>query len=205
MAKRRDGSNLGACAQVDDWLESYADGDLNANQQLEVEEHLRACSACRAELDAVRSLAFELRSMPTLECPDEVVANVLASTRTQSTVASEGEASRFRPAVSSVSRQHTWLRAAAAILVLSAGLIAGLWLLQEAPKASQRQANQTSDTHSRAELEQAHEDLQIALAYFGGIAEKAGLVLRDDVIADQVVRPTRRALSRIGTAESRQQ
>ena len=47
--------------------------------------------------------------------------------------------------------------------------------------------------------EQAEEELRFALAYFGSIARKAGMTLRDDVISERVLEPPRRALQRLNT------
>ena len=47
---------------VIDLLAAYHDGELSSNRRHQVDEHLRACQTCRAELDALTGLSSLLKA-----------------------------------------------------------------------------------------------------------------------------------------------
>jgi anti-sigma factor RsiW len=49
------------------WLPAYYDGELHGARQLQVEEHLSSCPACRAELEAFDKLSILLQEAPVPE------------------------------------------------------------------------------------------------------------------------------------------
>jgi predicted anti-sigma-YlaC factor YlaD len=60
-------------------LEAYHDGELHGRRLEQVETHLAQCASCRAELDALQSLAALLQESPApegLTPPDRFVAQV---------------------------------------------------------------------------------------------------------------------------------
>ena len=63
-----------------EWLGAYHDGELHGKRLQQVEQHLADCSACRAELDEIRSLSFLLSdTQPDAEFipTDRFVANLV--------------------------------------------------------------------------------------------------------------------------------
>lgn len=185
------GSEPAECKRVDAFLESYVDDELTRVERREVDLHLEACRACREELELAASVAMELRSLSLLARPS-------AEHGVPPAMATPAPADLSTP-----SRRPLWnhplLQAAAVLLLLS-----GVWLaISDAPFAGRpgsgsRLSNGELDQYSESELRAAEEDLRLALSYFGGLAEKAGLVVRDDVLGERVVAPTRRAFRRIG-------
>ena len=64
---------------VSAWLEAYHDGELQGRRLQQVKSHLAECAACRAELDALRTLSAWLQSGPAAENlapPERFVAQV---------------------------------------------------------------------------------------------------------------------------------
>jgi len=53
--------------QIRTKLGAYLDGELNRREQIEVENHLPTCPACREELEELRRLSSLLRSIPEPE------------------------------------------------------------------------------------------------------------------------------------------
>jgi anti-sigma factor RsiW len=47
---------------VSDWLAAYHDGELTPNRQLQVENHLQECEACRSEFEALKGLSSFLKT-----------------------------------------------------------------------------------------------------------------------------------------------
>ncbi len=52
---------------LEQWLDAYRDGELNALQIRQAEAHLKSCPACKAELEQRRALSPLLRVEPTAE------------------------------------------------------------------------------------------------------------------------------------------
>lgn len=161
------------------WLDDYVDGALEEDRRRQFEEHVESCAACRDELDLALELQQALGSLPTMQCPPEVVARVEAGRAPSQSGARSG-----------------WARAAAGLGIIAAGLLAGLLFLGDRQGAVPGDVPTQAEL-KQAELEQAEEELRFALAYFGGIARKAGMTLRDDVLAERVLEPPRRALQRL--------
>jgi len=52
---------------INEWLNSYVDGELKDRQLRQVEEHLAECETCRAELVSLQGLSALLREVPVPE------------------------------------------------------------------------------------------------------------------------------------------
>jgi hypothetical protein len=62
-----------SCPEFEGRLNDYADGELNAGERTEVDNHLARCAACRVELNELRSLVAEVRALPReVEPPPDV-------------------------------------------------------------------------------------------------------------------------------------
>ena len=209
------GSAPAECERIDALLESYLDEELTIEQVRAVDLHLEGCDSCREELALAESVATSLRSL------------TLVTRSVDGAVASSGEppvdpqsVHRRWPPVGdeepSVGLEqvpprsvrpiwnHPLLQAAAVLLLLS-----GVWFaISDAPFVSPSASDRLStngnvsdsgtEAYSEAELLAAREDLRVALSYFGGLAAKAGIVVRDDVLGERVAVPTRRAFRRLG-------
>ena len=58
---------------IDEWtLNRFADGELPAHSADQVRSHLRACTACRREVQLIRALSAAIRDVPTPKPPDEL-------------------------------------------------------------------------------------------------------------------------------------
>ncbi len=185
-------SENAACERFDLLLEPFVDGELDASEAHALEGHLQSCARCSAELEVVRAVRHELRGLPRLECPPEVAQQALDVAR------AEGSAGAgAMPANESDGGMTLWLRAAAALVLLSGGLVAGALLFGDREDL----ATQATAEYTAAELAQAEEELRFALGYFGSIARRAGTTLRNDVLAERVFEPPRRAFRRLGAMQ----
>lgn len=161
------------CDEIREILEPYLDGDLSAAETEGVRVHLEGCQACAKELALAVTIQNELRALPQLDCPPEVLARVREAGR--------GQVVPFR------GRPRAWrtfqTAAAAAALALTVG--AGYLLHQRTPAGP-----------SPAEVSRATAEARFALAYLGKVNRKAGLELRDDVFDRRLVAPVTQSVSR---------
>ncbi len=58
------------CARYRDQFSLYLEGELTADRKAEMENHLKDCAACSAELKAMRKLVAELKGLPQPVVPD---------------------------------------------------------------------------------------------------------------------------------------
>ena len=71
------------CRDVSELLSSYLDDELEPEVCDLVENHLRSCDACRAELEELRQVKLALKSLPELEPPPSLHSRVMDAVRDQ--------------------------------------------------------------------------------------------------------------------------
>lgn len=164
------------CEEALDWIEPYLDGDLPEYEAARLRGHLAVCTACAAELQLAARIQNELRSLPQLDCPPEVMERVRQEGR--------GVVVPFRPRriVRAIGPR---LAAAAAMLTLAVGGGA-LFLNLQKP----------ADAPSPEQVAQATADAKLALAYLGKATRRAGDDLREEILAKRLVAPATRGISR---------
>lgn len=163
------------CEEALDLLEPCLDGDLGAGEAEAVRGHLERCSACAAEMALAARIRTELRALPELDCPPEVLDKVRRR--------GPGEVVPFRP-------RHAWslrIAAAAAALVLAVlGAMGGAFFLE----------SQKPDSPSPEQVARATREARFALAYLGKATRQAGFDVRDEVLQKRLVMPATRSLAR---------
>ncbi|HEX3553030.1 MAG TPA: anti-sigma factor [Thermoanaerobaculia bacterium] len=162
------------CDTALDLLEPYVDGDLAPAAAARLRSHLESCPACAAELALAERIQRELRSLPRLDCPPEIVERA------------RHQGAEVVPFRLPLSRRRTGLpfRIAAAAALLAFSLGGGALFIR-----SQQQ-------HRRAtEIAQATEQARYALALLGRVSRRTGLDVRDEVLARRVVLPAARSIT----------
>lgn len=71
------------CRASQRWFSPYLDGSLEALSRGELETHLKACSVCAGELEALKKLLVSLRSLGEVEAPNDLLAGVHAKLTTE--------------------------------------------------------------------------------------------------------------------------
>lgn len=164
------------CDEVCELLEPYLDGDLPREEAERVRAHLAGCAACAAELALAEAVQRELRALPELDCPPEVLERIRAAGPPEAQVVP------FRR-VWQPSRAAR-IASIAAALALTVGGTA--FLLQPEDPAQP----------SAEEIARATEEARFALAYLGQVNRRAGLDLREDVFEKRLVAPVTENVSR---------
>lgn len=164
------------CEEALDWIEPYLDGDLPEDEAGRLRGHLDRCPACAAELELATRIQSELRALPQLDCPPEVLERVRREGR--------GVVVPFGPR-RMVRTLGPRLAAAAAVLALAVG--GGALFFQV-----QRPADQPSPE----QIAQATAEAKLALAYLGKATRRASVDLREEVLAKRLVAPATRGVSR---------
>jgi hypothetical protein len=112
------------CRDVSELLSSYLDDELEPEVCNLVENHLRSCDACRAELEELRQVKLALKSLPELEPPPSLHSRVMDAVRDQHRVKKQKPVALLGENLwksAKVSRRPAWFRRAG--LVLAACLV----------------------------------------------------------------------------------
>jgi len=166
------------CVWIEERIERYVDGELEGRDLESFERHVESCASCRDELSLARAVTTELRSLPTLECPDRVVEEAAARVAPEP---AGGLFDRLR------GRFGGW-----SVLVPRPAMAAMLLIIVAASVfvVSQHPFNGASDEAlTEQEMELAKLDVQLAFAYLGKYSRRTGKIFKEDVIQDRVVKP----------------
>jgi anti-sigma factor (TIGR02949 family) len=71
------------CEQLRERFSEYLDGELTPEERAALEEHLAACTGCRAELEALRRTVQAVASLPRRTAPEGLAARVAAEIRAE--------------------------------------------------------------------------------------------------------------------------
>lgn len=178
-----------SCEEIRQHVESFLDGELPAAAIDRIRSHLVECPACAAQVHLANEIQDELHALPELDAPAPVLQRILDQTV---------GAQKPRPAL--VSFWGRWPRFAwAALAAAAVALALGLGVLNQPSPSS------GPEPPDPAVLAQATAEARYALAKTGLLTSKAGRVLRDRTLRDQIVMPTRRGLSQaLGSTGARE-
>jgi hypothetical protein len=68
------------CREFESLLTEYLDGNLASDERREMDEHLLACPACRAEHEEASFAMLLLREAPPVQPPPQLVADIIHDT-----------------------------------------------------------------------------------------------------------------------------
>lgn len=208
-----------SCSAVRNRLDPFLDGDLTRTEQDRLSAHLEDCPACREELHLARDLRRALRDgLPTLQCPPEVTARVLAVAREESARA-EGPPAATHEALGETlgetlgQRLRAWLAGGAGPGHLrpatTLAAVAALLLLLVAVPLALRNAlspdgppGQTAPEvaagndpeYTAEEIAQAEHQARLVLAAVAQVGRGAGHAVRDEVFEEAIAQPARRVM-----------
>ena len=165
---------------LDERVEAYVDGALARDERRLFEDALEKDPALREAVALARRVRTDLRAIEAPRCPDAVTEAVLSATSREW---------RSRPGVSQW-LSGLWLPARAwrpALAIVAAIILVVVGLLQPWNTAPE-------PTYSQADVQEALDEVKWTLAYLNGVGARTGQTIRQEVVADGVVRPVRQGL-----------
>lgn len=174
------------CEWVAERTDAFLEGELETADSNRLQEHANGCGDCREEIEFARRVTSELRSLPSLECPEAVVDAAARQVRqTRPTFAD-----KLRDMVD---RQlDAFMKPAVAVMVVLIVAI-GVYVLTQRDAALN--GTQTAAEPTQQEIETAARDAMIAFAYVGKFSKQTGYLFRDEVLGQRVVPTVRRAMT----------
>jgi anti-sigma factor RsiW len=196
-------------------INDYVDGALSLSDRAAVAEHLDQCATCRALADDLRELRRAARELAPIEPPARLWTKLEQAVRKSSADGRQPAVTAFPGPTRRTWRSQTiWVTAAAAVLVLAAGL--SIRMSYFAPRESTPVEETEAPTAQsvEAELRQAEEHYQKAISGLEQIAktEKGELDPRTAdtlqanlAVVDQAISESRAALRTQPNSEPAQQ
>lgn len=178
-------SNDSQCHFVQLQIDSFLDGDLVASQQDGFLGHVQTCDACAKELHFARNLHDAVMDLPTLDCPESVLAPIhRLSQVAQPEVIREPAARQsiwesFVAQVVAVPLTARLVIPAFALILISLSIN----LSQVAPEmeAPQLIAEQEQD-YSVEEIQKALSDLNLAIEYLNDVSQRTEVMIGERFI-----------------------
>lgn len=165
------------CKRIREHIETFLDEQLPEASLRAIGSHLDDCGECAAHAQLAREIRTELQALPEIDAPAPVLQKILDQTvRAQS-------ARPFWSRLEALWPQPAWGALAAVALALALGL----GVLTQ-PSSDPAQPDPES-------IAQATAEARYALAKAGLFTRKAGRVIRDQTLRDQIVAPTTRGFS----------
>jgi anti-sigma factor RsiW len=189
-------------AQAD--INDYVDGSLSLSDRAAVAEHLDRCATCRALAEDLRELRRAARELAPIEPPARLWTKLEQAVRESSTDGGRPALTAFPgPARPTWRSQTIWVTAAAAVLVLAAGLSIRMGYFAPRESIPVEETEAPTAQSVEAELRQAEEHYQKAISGLEQIAktEKGELDPRTAdtlqanlAVVDQAISESRAAL-----------
>lgn len=195
--------DLGKCVWVLDRIDSYIDGDLTGEELGRFEEHVEECGSCSREMVLAQEIVDELHSLPEHVCPRRVMEEAAGRIEEPSSAPRLG---RLRDWFGGRAFLAPRPVLAAMLIVVVVAVVFVLSRNEQSPLGDAPRPEAISQTqYTEEDLEQAKQDVMLALAYVGKFGRKTSHIVRDDVISERVVTPVLKAVVTATDATTKQQ
>lgn len=162
------------CKEYEYLITDYLENRCTPDQRRRMETHFTGCESCRVMVSAERAVIDRLSSMQAAVCPDEVIDKVMEKIGIKRTT--------LMGRISSWLTVNTSWRYAASFS--GTALIVILAVLLYLPH--QNNITKTNQEFTEAEIQQAKEDAELALAYFAVYSKKTKTAFEEIKIMKQV-------------------
>ncbi len=172
------------CQECQNLADGYFHHELSFKIKKQVRTHLKSCSDCRAEYLHDEKVLKEIKGLKIQPCPDEVTERVFQILN----LADEKRVhfSFIEKSINFFSR-YRWkvtLAGASAVIIFLMVIIY--------PKINQ-QAD-VRHQYTEAEIEQATNQVKLALAYFNEVTSRTQKILEQQVLPQQIIEPMKSSI-----------
>ena len=175
------------CQTCKQLIDEYFDHRLPRKTRKQIERHLAVCPECRESYQEYEALFADLKNIEPVTCPDEVVQSV------NEIVGIETRKRTIGNFFSKLSFEFPFrlspLRlAGAAIVAIFIGIIVFSQFHKSTPNVNQQ--------YTQAEIEQAANQVKLALAYVNAATSHASEILKKQVLPEDVIKPMKSSFKR---------
>ena len=171
------------CQELDNIIADYVEGDITAEQKIEVEAHLKQCSNCQSAFNYYQEIVEKLHSLPQEKCPDKVIEKVLHFVRVD-----DSKPSFLKNIYNTILERYSWkISFALAVIIL------GIFVLYPHLEYQEPVPQQ----YTAEEIEKAKKDAELALAYFHYFTVKTEQIMETQIIQNYLIKPIRTAFKPI--------
>lgn len=172
------------CKECQGAIGEYFERQLPNKKRKLVSQHLKMCSTCQKEYQEFEIMLNDFRDMKLEKCPPEVVDSVF---QILDIADSLDQKSTIREALSEFFFGHArQLRFAAAMIFVCFFVLFVYVKVSRQPQLSQQ--------YSAEEVEQAKDQVELALAYFNQVTTRTGEILEKQVLPQQVYKPMKTSI-----------
>lgn len=162
-------------------FEPFLDGGLSKRERIRVKKHLKACPACRSELDREREVVDLLSALPEAKCPENVVRKI-----EEETFGREKKKSYIKRWVFGGQR-FRW-----GTLSVGVAVVAVIILLVVQPLGDRSQPDRVQ--YSQEEVQKAKDEAKWSLAYLAKVVGETERNVVEDVLLKDVPSTLRKSI-----------
>lgn len=173
------------CQQVEQLLDDFHDGKISLKTKRQINAHLESCSNCHSLYNNYQTMLDSLHRLEVHSCPDEIVENVYAILNLEKGAVSSRQS--FVDLIFEYVRQYRFrlgIVGAVAVIILSLMI----------SDVNFHQPPQIEKQYSETEIEQAKDQVKLALAFFNEITGRTQKILEEQVLPQQVIQPLKTSL-----------
>ncbi len=172
------------CQECENLLDEYFHLQLSSKIKNQIKVHLKNCLKCQRSFQEYKNMLQELRCLKVQPCPEEVTEKVFRILNLGNE--KEIHISLIEKFIERVSR-YRWkialAGATAAIVFFMILIYPGIY-----------QQNEIKQQYTEAEIDQAKDQVKLALAYFNEITSRTQKILEDQVLPEQIIKPMKSSI-----------
>lgn len=172
------------CQECQNLKDGYFHHELSFKIKKQVRAHLKICSTCCAEYLQYEKLLQEIGSLKIQPCPDEVTERVFEILSLDENKAIR--ISLIEKFIKFVNRYRWKIVVAGAVAVVIPCMIVIYPIITRQTMNKQH--------YTEAEIEQAKDQVKLALAYFNMITSRTQKILEEQVLPQQVIEPMKSSI-----------
>jgi hypothetical protein len=172
------------CQECQNLVDEYFHHELSFKIKKRVRGHLKGCSACETEYLQYEKMLQEIDSLGIQPCPEEVTEQVFQILNLADETTKHFS---FIEKIINFLNRYRWKFALA-----GATVVIVFFMILIYPKIN-RPTN-IKQQYTEAEIEQATDQVKLALAYFNEITSRTQKIIEEQVLPHQVIEPMKSSI-----------